>query len=344
MASQAPLLWGLLVQMVYNTYSDRDAPDWWAAANNRYLSQSPAVRFDRATWDTMVDAMAAAGLTAVVIGMAEAVRFDSHPELAAEGAWSIGELREELARLRGRGIEPVPKLNFSTAHDAWLGSHGRSVSTDAYYRVCADLIAEAIAVFDAPRFFHLGYDEENLENQRHYEYVVIRQHDLWWRDFLFFVEQVERAGARPWIWSDYIWDHLDEFAERMPRSVVQSNWYYDPNFDLAADQAQYQRSRATHGKDAIRDPRTRTTPLNAYLELERLGFDQIPAGSINHTYGQPVDNFDGTVRFCAEHVAPEHLLGFLQTVWRPVLPEFLDRHLASIELVGRARRALDHRT
>jgi len=63
---------------------------------------------------------------------------------------------------------------------------------------------------------------------------------------LFFVEQVERAGVRPWIGSDYLWDHLDEFAERMPRSVVQSNWYYDPNFDLATDDANYERARLSH--------------------------------------------------------------------------------------------------
>jgi hypothetical protein len=336
-------LWGLLVQMGYNTYADRDAPEFWTAANNPHLSFSPSVRFDRATWNELVEAMVAAGMNAVVIGMAEAVRFESHPELAGEGAWTIDELREELARLRGLGIEPIPKLNFSTAHDAWLGPYGRCVSTEPYYRVCADLIAEAIAAFDTPRFFHLGYDEENLENQRHYDYVVIRQHDLWWHDFLFFVEQVERAGVRPWIWSDYIWDHLDEFAARMPRTVVQSNWYYDPNFDLAIDEANYQRSRATHGKDSLRDERTRTTPLRAYLELERLGFDQIPAGSINHTYGQPIDNFEGTVRFCAERIAPERLLGFLQTVWRPVLPEFRDRHLASIEFVRRAKAAYEGR-
>jgi hypothetical protein len=325
--------------MGYNTYADRDDPAWWAGAKNPYLSVSSAVRFDRGTWNEIVEAMVAAGMNAVVIGMGEAVRFESHPEIAAEGAWSVGEWREELARLRGLGIEPIPKFNFSTGHDVWLGPYARCVSTEPYYRACADLIAEAIAVFDQPRFFHLGYDEENLDNQRTYDYVVIRQHDLWWHDFLFFVEQVERAGVRPWIWSDYLWDHLDEFAERMPRSVVQSNWYYDPNFDLATDEANYQWSRATHGKDPVRDVRTRTTPLHAYLDLERLGFDQIPAGSINHTYGQPVDNFEGTVRFCAEQIAPERLLGFLQTVWRPVLPEFRDRHLNAVEMVARAKTA-----
>jgi hypothetical protein len=337
MGERRPLLWGLLVQMGFNTYADRDAPTLCAVSNNIYLSVSPSVRFDRGLWHELVEAMVANGLNAVVIAPAEALRYASHPELAAEGALSVAELREELARLRRLGIEPIPKINFSTAHDTWLGPYGRQVSTDAYYRVCADLIAETIEIFDTPRLFHLGFDEEDLANQSDYEYAVIRQHDLWWRDFLFFVDQVERAGVRPWIWSDYLWDHLDEFAERMPRSVVQSNWYYDPNFDLAYDDANYEQSRLTHTKDTIRDPRTRTTPLRAYLELERLGFDQIPAGSTTHTYGQPVDNFEGTVPFCVEQIAPERLLGFLQTVWRPVVPGARERFLASIEAVGRAR-------
>jgi hypothetical protein len=341
MGERRPLRWGLLVQMGFNTYADRDAPEFWAVSNNSYLSASPVVRFDRGLWNELVVAMVAAGINAVVIAPAEAVRFESHPELAAEGAMSVAELRGELARLRGLGIEPIPKINFSTAHDTWLGPYGRCVSTDTYYRVCADLIAETIAIFDTPRLFHLGYDEENVENQRDYEYAVMRQHDLWWRDFLFFVGQVERAGVRPWIWSDYLWDHLDEFAARMPRSVVQSNWYYDPTFDLAYDDANYERSRQTHTKDTIRDPQTRTTPLRGYLELERLGFDQIPTGSTTHTYGQPVDNFEGTVPFCVEQIAPERLLGFLQTVWRPVVPGARDRFLASIAAVGRAKAAYE---
>ena len=341
MAERGPLLWGLLVQMGFNTYADREAPEFWAVSNNPHLSARPHVRFDRALWDELVEAMVAAGINAVALAPAEAIRWETHPELAIEGAWPVAEFREELARLRGLGIEPLPKINFSTAHDAWLGPYGRQVSTETYYRVCADLIAELIQIFDTPRLFHFGFDEEDFTNQADYEYAVVRQHDLWWRDFLWFVAQVERAGVRPWIWSDALWDHLDEFAERMPRSVVQSNWYYDPNFDLAYDDANYEQSRLSHTRDPIRDPKKRTTPLQAYVELERLGFDQIPAGSTTHTYGQPVDNFGGTVPFAVEQIAPERLLGFLQTVWRPVVPEARDRWLASIAAVGRAKAAYE---
>ena len=339
MSARHPMLWGCFFHLGYNTYADRDDPAWFARANNPHLSARSRLRFDRGLWHDVVDKMVASGLNTVVLGLNEGVRYASHPEIAAEDAWTTAELRAELARLRGLGLEPIPKLNFSTAHDAWLGPYARMVSTETYYRVCTDLIAEICELFDGPRLFHLGYDEEDLANQRSYEYVVIRQHDLWWRDFLFFVEQVERAGARPWIWSDYIWDHRAEFCRRMPKSVVQSNWYYDPDFDLEADEANFERSRATYGRDPEREDRT--TPLRAFLELEKHGFDQIPAGSINHTYGQPRDNFAGLVPFCRQQIAPERLLGFLQTVWRPVLEEFRDRHLAAVERIAEAKAAAD---
>ncbi|MBQ1229154.1 MAG: uracil permease, partial [Firmicutes bacterium] len=38
------------------------------------------------------------------------------------------------------GITIIPKLNFSTNHDVWLGEYSRMVSTSIYYGVCRDLI------------------------------------------------------------------------------------------------------------------------------------------------------------------------------------------------------------
>ena len=172
-------------------------------------------------------------------------------------------MKAEKARLAALGIDLVPKLNFSTAHDLWLGEYHRMVSTDIYYRVCSDLIAEVIDIFDNPPLFHLGYDEETWQHQHWYEYAVIRAHDLWWRDFLWFVEQVESRGSRPWIWSDKIWTHTSEFMARMPPSVIQSNWYYGANFDPEVTASRPPRagstSRFRQPSARRRRPSTRTT-------------------------------------------------------------------------------------
>jgi hypothetical protein len=193
------VIWGNLLHVSMNMWED------WRPANHPHPGRlfDPDLRCDDALWNELTQAMADAGMNLVVLDLGDAIRYESHPEIAVNGAWTTERLRSELTRLRGLGLEPIPKLNYGAAHDAWLKDYARMVSTRKYYEVCADLIAEVCALFDTPRLFHLGMDEENLDVQRDYEHVVIRQHDLWWRDLYFLVEQVERAGSRPWIWSDY---------------------------------------------------------------------------------------------------------------------------------------------
>ena len=159
-----PMIWGSLLHLSYNMWSDRDAPEW----RLEHVSARPYLRFDETLWNDLLSQMADAGMNMVVIDLGDGVHYKSHPEIAVEGAWTPGKLREELAKIRQLGLEPIPKLNFSTCHDAWLGPYSRCVSTDTYYDVCRDLIAEVIDLFDQPRFFHLGMDEETAEHQRYY--------------------------------------------------------------------------------------------------------------------------------------------------------------------------------
>jgi hypothetical protein len=166
--------------------------------------------------------------------------------------------------------------------------------------------------------------------------VVLRQHDLWWRDFLWFVEQVESRGARPWIWSDYIWDHTDRFLERMPKSVVQSNWYYGQNFDAGVDR----RKAAEKDLDLTLAPgtgRTKTTPFHAYFDIESGGYDQFPAGSIDVCDS----NFPDTIPFVQKHLPSNRVLGFMQTTWRPMLEPYRDRFELGIEAFAEGRRRYD---
>ena len=268
---------------------------------------------DPAEWTAIVEHMAERGLNMAVIELAEGVMYDSHPEIAVKGAWSVARLRGDLARMRKLGIEPIPKLNFSAMHDEWLGEYGRMVSTPEYYKVCEDLISEVCDIFDKPRFFHLGYDEEDVRCQDKHELVVLRLGDHWWHDFLWFVKVVEKRGMRPWIWSDWMWEHHDEFLNRMPRSVLQSNWYYDEGFD----------------EQAFRWPR-----IKCYLDLDKAGFDQIPTGS---NYVSPL-NMGQTVTFARKTLSPERLKGFLATAWHRCLPENRGANLAVIDQFADAIR------
>jgi len=219
--------------------------------------------------------------------------------------------------MRKIGLEPIPKLNFSATHDAWLKEYSRMVSTQKYYSVCVDLIREVVELFDKPRFFHLGYDEETAQHQAYNRYLVIRQNECWWKDFNFFVEEVLRNGSRPWIWSDYLWHHNELFMKNMPRSVLQSNWYYGEDFEK------------------------NLTEVKAYIDLENAAYDQIPAGGYLGSGSFAINNensFMNTVQFCEKNISDARLLGFLQTFWKPTLEENRDRIIKGIELAGSAKK------
>lgn len=303
------LLWGNLLHLSYNMWCDRRPSSWGSYKRDQlhYVQTADSLRFDDSLWRDLTDKMSKAGLNLVVIDLGDAIRYESHPEIAVRGAWTPARLREELARLRSLGLEPIPKLNFSTAHDAWLHDYSRMVSTPVYYKVCAELVTEVSALFGKPRFFHLGYDEETAAHQSQYLISIVRQHELWWHDFEFFVKTVTDLGVRPWIWSDFAWKHEEDFYAKMPKHVLQSNWYYGLRFDK------------------VEDPMIKT-----FRDLDQHGFDQVPTGS---NWTSP-ENFGKLVNWCRQEISPARLKGFLQTPWKPTLEEFRRDHLAAIDQVA----------
>ena len=251
-----------------------------------------------ALWHAVLEKMRSAGMNMVVIDLGDGVQWPSHPEISVKGAWSADKLRSELARARGMGIEPIPKLNFSTAHDAWLGEYQRMVSTDTYYSVCRDLIQDVAEIFDRPRLLHLGYDEETASHQVWgcYGYIAVRSGWLWWHDFDLLRRAVEKNGMRAWIWSDYVWRHEKEFLEKMPRSVMQSNWYYYNSMIKPTN----------HPKPDMCRPW-----IEAFEKLDAAGFDQIPCGSTCEC----LENFGALVPWCRARLSQDRLKGFLMAPW-----------------------------
>ncbi len=302
------MIWSYLIHLGYNMWEDRDASEQAPDKARRFYK--PYLRCDKPVWDEVLQRLADAGANQVIIDLGEGVVYGTHPELAVEGSWTVEKLRDELGVIREMGLEPIPKLNFSATHDAWLGPYARCLSTETYYKVCSDLISEVIDIFEKPRFFHLGMDEETANSQRYHAIEIVRQYDLWWHDLNFYVNEVEKAGVRPWVWSDYLWNHPALFFKNMPKSVMQSNWYYRMEFDPEENKA------------------------GAFLELDKRGYDQVPTGS---THGHD-DNLPRLVEFCLEHISPERLYGFMQTPWRSTLPEFKDAHVRSVDALERAKR------
>lgn len=321
------MIWADLVHLGVNMWIDHDIgyPDDRHFTLQRKGPPS-ALQCDEAQWREIVARMRLRGLNMLVIDLAEGMVFPSHPELAVKGAWSPDRMRDEVARLKTLGIEAIPKINFSTSHDAWMGPFERMVSTRAYYDFCEDIIRDAAEIFGTPRYFHIGFDEESAHCQQGYDYCVVRQGDLWWHDLLRIVAAVEKRGMRPWMWSDAEWYRPEEYARRCPRSVLQSNWYYSVSFDkrvLAENKKReivQQEVVQMHELDQV----------ECYERLEKAGFDQVPCGG----NWREEANLAETVKFCRDVIAPERLKGFLVAPWRRLTPPFRDVNLRGVDLMG----------
>ncbi|MFA5858709.1 MAG: Tat pathway signal protein [Elusimicrobiota bacterium] len=306
----AEMIWAYLIHISYNMWCDCDAPELNKMSFAKY---SPSLRCDDSLWNDVTSELSKTGMNMLIIDLGDGIKYESHPEIAVENAWPVEKLKTELIRLRKLGLEPIPKLNFSTCHDAWLGKYSRMVSTDIYYGVCKDLIDEVVSIFGNPRFFHLGMDEETAAHQKYHKYALVRQYDLWWDDLYFYIAQLEKHNVRPWVWADYIWHYEDVFLNKMPKTVLQSNWYYGLDFGDTIPPA-----------------------VKAYNILEKHKYDQVPTGS-NYYIGKE-ENFVKTVDYCKNAISQQYLKGFMQSVWRPTLEPTRDRHFNGIECMVDAKK------
>ena len=327
------LIWAVMFKLGGNNMAgDAYLTADWQAKNPkvRHRIRYTELHFDESVWRTATERMAKGGLNMALIDMHEGVVYPRHPEIAVKGSWTPGKFRAEMKRLRGLGITPVPKLNFSTTHAAWQGQWRYLTSTPEYYRFCDDMIQDVCDLFDTPPLFHLGMDEEIAAGQNAEPLLIIRQGELWWHDFDFLVRAVEKRNVRPWIWSDKQWAVQDEFAKRCPKSVMQSNWFYGRNFSderVNLDPAKVlpKGGWASH-----------QLSVRGYVQLERYGYDQIPTGS-NWSCDE---NMQLTVDFCRRHIAPERLKGFMTASWKRCLPgEEGEKLLTSIDQIATCKAA-----
>lgn len=313
------MMWGMLIHLGRNLWGEKiDKGHGWA----------DHVRCDEGVWRDVVNHFAECGGNTLVIDCAEGLEYPSHPELAVKGTWSVRKMKAELSRIRDLGIEPVPKLNFSAAHDAWLGEYGHMISTETYYKVVSDVIRDTAEIFGNPRLFHLGWDEENARIQRFYNTITIRQGALYWHDLIFTCDEAKKYGSRPWIWSDKEWYGREEFARECPKDIIQSHFYYSPFF---GDEGTLVRDENKMRKAAEEDNLGNTT-LCVFKELDDDGFDQVPCGSnIYHD-----NNFPDLVDHCLATISSERLKGFLIATWDEVKKGKYDKER------GRYLAACDH--
>ena len=130
-------IWSILVHLTKNLQENKYFDTLW---------------FDESVWDYILRNAEKAGINTIVLDVGDGIEFATHPEIAVKGAWSHRRVRTELRRCRDLGITLIPKLNFATPHDRWLGEYRRMISTNIYYRLANDLIKEVYELFDKPEY------------------------------------------------------------------------------------------------------------------------------------------------------------------------------------------------
>jgi hypothetical protein len=126
----------------------------------------------------LVDALAEGGFNTLLVGVSDGVIFGSHPELRRRYSVPIEQLATLCAHARERGLDVVPKLNFSKSevncHDHWSRAPGEAWHThfddDAYFQRGFDVIDELIAACQPARYFHVGMDEDH--ERAHAQYIA----------------------------------------------------------------------------------------------------------------------------------------------------------------------------
>ena len=285
-----------MMWIYFLTLSDHIGYDQYSEPEALYFPKpyKEEISTEEEAWDEIVRFLPSQGFNTVLIDLGDGVIYDSHPEIAAPNAWSKDKIKRKLDEMRALGLNPLPKLNFSTGHSNWMKDYRRRTSTPEYYRLCEDLITEACELFDHPKLFHLGMDEEYPQNQLWKESIIVRNETLFWHDWNFLFGCCEKNGARPWVWSDYYWIHPEIFVRRMPTSVLQSNWYYFLMLN-----------------ETTADPKGWENAFRTFQKLEDLGYDQIPTTS---TWANS-NSTRQVVAHCKEIIPTERLKGFMTAPW-----------------------------
>lgn len=300
---------------------------------------------DQEAWDSILLHAVKNGYNTILLDVCDGLTWKSHPEISIEGAWSHEKMKAEIKKAAAMGITIIPKLNFSTNHDVWLGEYSRMVSTSIYYGVCRDLINEICEVFDSPEYVHIGMDEESYVMAGYLNFVCYRQHDLLWHDLRFFIDCVKDNGATPWMWADFMIYHPEEFrAHIKPDEILLSPWQYfamyEENFSpITRTEADYKwYTTGVYKNSGIKY--VEEDPLCLKYRQEVIpamndGYNVVPTTSY---YFKCECNHDDTVRWFSEKAPKERIAGFMDAAWIDTTKENLSEILEGMDRLAAARK------
>lgn len=300
-----PMMFAYLLHLSHNMWGDE-------GSDMRFSPWYPTMdALHYPTWRQTIEALPQNGFNTLLIDVGDALQYESHPDVAIPGAWDKDFMKKELDYIRSLGITPLPKLNFSCGHDAWLKTYSRMGGTQEYRQVCQDLIQEVAEVFEGPEYFHLGMDEEGDAYQSRMQFQCVRRGDLLWNDYYHMFKACESVGATPWVWSDMHWHHPKEFIEKMPKSVLQSPWNYSAMGTLPSKSEPDKKLECKHDPATLSETDFQYVYDHSMVELDQAGFTLVPTGS-NYTCRENTERIFEASR---DYLDPQHLRGLMTAPW-----------------------------
>ncbi len=307
------MMWAMLIHLGSNMWSK---PGEKKRFTQDTLPYHETMFADKDTFRKVIDFMAECGMNTAVIDMGEGVKLDSHPELAIEGSWTKDEFKVELDHMRSIGITPIPKFNFSCAHNAWMKDYGYMVSSPEYHQFCRDIIAETVELFDHPKFFHLGLQDENAANQEYFPVAVVRNSPTMIADANVLFKACLDNGTRPWIWLDTTvtecFGGVEKFFENVPKEVLISNLY---GGNLSLDYPSVPNKDQQAGKIHMTPSAIFRNPekVQLYHELDKRGYQHVPTCT---TYFGIYGSATQAMKYCKTKLEnQENILGYIATPW-----------------------------
>jgi len=293
------MIWSMLLHLGSNMWR-KDEQEFCSPSYKDYEDDfvfRKHMHCDREVWRKVTEFLPECGINTVIVDVGDGVVLDSHPEIAVDGAWTKDEMRADIKRMRELGLEVIPKCNFSCGHSAWMKEYAYMVGTETYYKFCDDVVAELIELFDTPRFFHLGLEEEDAESQKNQPIATVRAPYIKMRDALRLFDVCISRGVRPWIWTDQrtidAFGGDEIFRKKMPKEVLHSNWYYG----------------------IIRDAEgvlENHTAAKTIKKLADWGMDQVPTCS---TWSWHLNAKD-TLRICSKYIDKNSIKGYMMAPWQ----------------------------
>lgn len=331
-------IWGIMAYLSRNQWSPITDEISWADDFGDYL----------------IDQCEKNGMNAILLDVGDGVQYSRHPELALKNSWSAERVHEEVQKCRAKGIELIPKVNFSTDHAFWLKDYYRMTSSSIYYKVCHDIIEEIYELFEQPKYIHIGMDEENYSMLQKFDYVVLRKGELLMHDLKFLIDEVNALGAKPLMWADVFLSNPESFVAHIPvDDVILMPWYYHAFkrehstpvkvwWEILGmeNQVNYmEHPEYKQGRRFIEDRPEHVRFRETAAPYMKYGYKYIPTPSV---WGRNDYNTEELVEYFRDGApSDDQIVGFITAPWGRIASlEAKERYDKSIRLLREAREKL----